>query len=60
MLIVIGSRQCEDADQCAAYLGLHESGSSVKRRAKLFKVGTSDIKAQYQRLTNKDKNKSLH
>ena len=41
MLMVIGSRQFDDAHQCAAYLGLvpvqHESGSSVKGRARLSK-----------------------
>jgi transposase len=39
MLMVIGSRQFDDAHQCAAYLGLipiqHESGSSIKGRARL-------------------------
>ena len=79
MLMVIGSRQFDDAHQCAAYLGLvpvqHESGSSVKGRAHLSKAGNPviraklymaavvairynpDIKAQYQRLTNKGKSK---
>lgn len=79
MLMVIGSRQFDDAHQCAAYLGLvpvqHESGSSVKGHARLSKAGNPiiraklymaavvairynpDIKAQYQRLTNKGKSK---
>ena len=65
--------------QCAAYLGLapvqHESGSSIKGRAKLSKAANPiiraklymaavvairynpDIKAQYERLTSKDKSK---
>jgi transposase len=50
MLMVIGSRQFEDAPQCAAYLGLvpvqHESGSSVKGRAKLSKAGNPIIRAK--------------
>ncbi|MEQ1546401.1 IS110 family transposase [Methyloglobulus sp.] len=43
MLMVIGSRPFDSASQCAAYLGLvpvqHESGSSVRGRAKLSKAG---------------------
>jgi transposase len=50
MLMVIGSRQFEDAHQCAAYLGLvpvqHESGSSVKGRARLSKAGNPVIRAK--------------
>ncbi len=50
MLMVIGSRQFEDAHQCAAYLGLvpvqHESGSSVKGRARLSKAGNPVISCQ--------------
>ena len=50
MLMVIGSRQFEDAHQCAAYLGLvpvqHESGSSVRGRAKLSKAGNPVIRAK--------------
>jgi len=79
MLMVIGSRQFDEASQCAAYLGLvpvqHQSGSSVQGRAKLSKAGNPiiraklyraavvairynpDIKAQYERLTNKGKSK---
>jgi transposase len=79
LLMVVESRQFDDAHQCAAYLGLvpvqHESGSSIKGRAKMSKAGNSiiraklymaavvairynpDIKAQYERLTNKGKSK---
>ena len=50
MLMVIGSRQFDDAPQCAAYLGLvpvqHESGSSIKGRAKLSKAGNPVIRAK--------------
>lgn len=50
MLMVIGSRQFDDAHQCAAYLGLvpvqHESGSSVKGRAHLSKAGNPLIRAK--------------
>jgi transposase len=50
MLMVIGSRQFDDAHQCAAYLGLvpvqHESGSSVKGRAKLSKAGNPIIRGK--------------
>jgi transposase len=50
MLMVIGSRQFDDAHQCAAYLGLvpmqHESGSSVKGRAHLSKAGNPIIRAK--------------
>jgi len=50
MLMVIGSRQFDDAHQCAAYLGLvpvqHESGSSVKGRARLSKAGNPIIRAK--------------
>jgi transposase len=50
MLMVIGSRQFDDAHQCAAYLGLvpvqYESGSSVKGRAKLSKAGNPVIRAK--------------
>ena len=50
MLMVIGSRQFEDAHQCAAYLGLvpvqHESGSSVRGRSKLSKAGNPVIRAK--------------
>lgn len=50
MLMVIGSRQFDNAHQCAAYLGLvpvqHESGSSVKGRAKLSKAGNPMIRAK--------------
>jgi transposase len=50
MLMVIGSRQFEDAHQCAAYLGLipvqHESGSSVKGRSRLSKAGNPIIRAK--------------
>jgi transposase len=50
MLMVIGSRQFDDAHQCAAYLGLvpvqHESGSSVKGRARLSKSGIPVIRAK--------------
>ena len=50
MLMVIGSRQFDDAPQCAAYLGLvpvqHESGSSIKGRAKLSKAGSPVIRAK--------------
>ncbi|MFI3188879.1 MAG: IS110 family transposase, partial [Methylococcales bacterium] len=50
MLMVIGSRQFDDAYQCAAYLGLvpvqHESGSSVKGRAHLSKAGNPVIRAK--------------
>lgn len=53
MLIVIGSRQFNDAHQCAAYLGLipvqHESGSSIKGRAKLSKAGNPIIPAKLYR-----------
>lgn len=67
MLMVIESRQFDNAHQCAAYLALvpvqHESGSSVKGRAHLSKAGNPiirynpDIKAQYERLTSKGKSK---
>lgn len=50
MLMVIGSRQFDNAHQCAAYLGLvpvqHESGSSIKARAKLSKAGNPIIRAK--------------
>lgn len=50
MLMVIGSRQFDNAHQCAAYLGLvpvqYESGSSVKGRVKLSKAGNSMIRAK--------------
>ena len=50
MLMVIGSRQFDDAHQCAAYLGLvpvqHESGSSIKGRARLSKAGNPLIRAK--------------
>jgi transposase len=50
MLMVIGSRQFDDAHQCTAYLGLvpvqHESGSSVKGRAHLSKAGNPVIRAK--------------
>jgi transposase len=50
MLMVIGSRQFENAHQCAAYLGLipvqHESGSSVKGRTRLSKAGNPIIRAK--------------
>ena len=50
MLMVIGSRQFDDAHQCAAYLGLvpvqHESGSSIKGRTKLSKAGKPVIRAK--------------
>jgi transposase len=50
MLMVIESRQFNDAHQCAAYLGLvpvqHESGSSIKGRAKLSKAGNPVIRAK--------------
>jgi transposase len=50
MLMVIGSRQFKNAHQCAAYLGLipvqHESGSSVKGRARLSKAGNPVIRAK--------------
>lgn len=50
MLMVIGSRQFDDAHQCAAYLGLvpvqHESGSSIKGRARLSKAGNPIIRAK--------------
>lgn len=50
MLMVIGSRQFDDAHQCAAYLGLvpvqHESGSSVKGHARLSKAGNPIIRAK--------------
>jgi transposase len=50
MLMVVGSRQFADAHQCAAYLGLvpvqHESGSSVRGRAKLSKAGNPVIRAK--------------
>lgn len=50
MLMVIGSRQFDNAHQCAAYLGLvpvqHESGSSIKGRAKLSKAGNPIIRAK--------------
>ena len=50
MLMVIASRQFDDAHQCAAYLGLvpvqHESGSSIKGRAKLSKAGNPIIRAK--------------
>lgn len=50
MLMVIGSRQFEDAHQCAAHLGpvpvQHESGSSVRGRAKLSKAGNPVIRAK--------------
>jgi transposase len=49
-LMVICSRQFDDAHQCAAYLGLvpvqHESGSSVKGRAHLSKAGNPIIRAK--------------
>lgn len=50
MLMVISSRQFENASQCAAYLGLvpvqHESGSSVKGRVRLSKAGNPAIRAK--------------
>ena len=50
ILMVIGSRQFDDAHQCAAYLGLvpvqHESGSSVKGHARLSKAGNPVIRAK--------------
>jgi len=50
MLMVIGSRQFESANQCSAYLGLvpvqHESGSSVKGRSRLSKAGNPVIRAK--------------
>lgn len=50
MLMVIGSRQFENASQCSAYLGLvpvqHESGSSVKGRSRLSKAGNPVIRAK--------------
>ena len=50
MLMVIGSRQFDNAHQCAAYLGLvpvqHESGSSIKGRARLSKAGNPVIRAK--------------
>jgi len=50
MLSVIRSRTFNSASQCAAYLGLtpiqHESGSSVKRKARLSKAGDAKIRAK--------------
>jgi transposase len=50
MLMVIGSRQFDSASQCAAYLGLvpvqHESGTTVRGRAKLSKAGNQTIRAK--------------
>jgi transposase len=50
MLMVIGSRQFDDAHQYAAYLGLipvqHESGSRVKGRAHLSKAGNPIMRAK--------------
>ena len=50
MLMVIESRQFDNAHQCAAYLALvpvqHESGSSVKGRAHLSKAGNPIIRAK--------------
>jgi transposase len=50
MLAVIRSRRFESAGQCAAFLGLvpiyEESGSSVRGRSKLSKVGNASVRAK--------------
>ncbi|MEQ1740647.1 MAG: IS110 family transposase [Methyloglobulus sp.] len=50
MLMVIGSREFDNASQCSAYLGLvpvqYESGSSVRGRSRLSKAGNPDIRAK--------------
>jgi transposase len=50
MLAVIGSRDFENARQCAAFIGLnpvqHESGSSVRKRSHLAKNGQASIRAK--------------
>ena len=50
MMAVIRSRCFESAPQCAAYLGLvpiqHESGSSVRDRARLSKAGNATVRAK--------------
>lgn len=50
MLSVIRSREFNSASQCAAYLGLnpvqHESGSSVRRKARLSKAGDARVRAK--------------
>ena len=50
MLAVIRSRTFTSASQCAAYLGLnpiqYESGSSVRRKARLSKAGNAKVRAK--------------
>jgi len=50
MLAVIHSRTFNSASQCAAYLGLnpiqYESGSSVRRKARLSKAGNARVRAK--------------
>jgi transposase len=50
MLSVIRSRTFTSASQCAAYLGLnpiqYESGSSVRRKARLSKAGNAKVRAK--------------
>jgi len=50
MLSVIRSRTFNSASQCAAYLGLnpiqHESGTSVRRKARLSKAGDARVRAK--------------
>ncbi len=50
MIGVIRSRLFESAPQCAAFVGLvprqHESGSSIRGRARLTKTGNANIRAK--------------
>ena len=50
MLMVMGSRDFKNANQCTAYLGLvpveHQSGSSIKGRSRLSKAGNPVIRAK--------------
>jgi transposase len=50
MMAVIRSRTFNSASQCAAYLGLnpiqYESGSSVRRKARLSKAGDAKVRAK--------------
>ncbi|MDH5407826.1 MAG: IS110 family transposase [Gammaproteobacteria bacterium] len=50
MMAIIRSREFVSAPQCAAYLGLvpiaHESGSSIRGRARLSKAGNAKVRAK--------------
>lgn len=50
MIAMIGSRNFSTATQCSAYVGLnpvhHESGSSIKGRSHISKMGDSKIRAK--------------